>query len=228
MPSTATRSTSSSSMTLSREISPTHSRASPPLSTLRPHCPDVESPRISSRYVTSLVTFRALAYASGSQITREGALNIVRQAVAASVKNISFLETIAALLDLTNPLVKAPLSTRTGTPSQRSSPWVRVARSLSTLSRRRSRSKSSGNSPKNIQSRISQPVCPGSNRLSVDGVPERYSSQPTKFYRPLCGRFCYHSRKRQRPQHLNHDIQLLGWSRSIVEHSRSAVPMFAT
>ena len=116
MPSTATRSTSSLSMTLSREISPTHSRTSPPLSTLRPHCPDVESPRISSRYVTSLVTFRALAYASGSQITREGALNVVRQAVAAGVKHISFLGTIAALLDLTNPLVKAPLSDKDWNP----------------------------------------------------------------------------------------------------------------
>ena len=57
-----------------------------------------------------LVISRILAYTSGSQITREGALNIVRQAVAAGVKHISFVGTVGAVLDFTNPLVKAPLS----------------------------------------------------------------------------------------------------------------------
>ena len=59
---------------------------------------------------------RPLAYTSTSQITREGALNLVRQAVAAGVKHISFAGTVATVLDFTNPLVKAPLSDKAWNP----------------------------------------------------------------------------------------------------------------
>jgi len=44
------------------------------------------------------------------EITIEGALNIVRQAVTAGVKHISFVGTVGALLDFTNPVIKAPLT----------------------------------------------------------------------------------------------------------------------
>ncbi|KAF9654438.1 NAD(P)-binding protein [Thelephora ganbajun] len=50
------------------------------------------------------------------EITREGALNIVRQAVAAGVKHVSFIGTVGALLDLTNPVVKAPLTDKDWNP----------------------------------------------------------------------------------------------------------------
>jgi len=50
------------------------------------------------------------------QITREGALNIVRQAVAAGVKHISFAGTVGTILDFTNPLIKAPLSDKDWNP----------------------------------------------------------------------------------------------------------------
>jgi nucleoside-diphosphate-sugar epimerase len=43
-------------------------------------------------------------------LTREGALNIVRQAVAAGVKHISFAGTVGAVFDFTDPVIKAPLS----------------------------------------------------------------------------------------------------------------------
>ena len=59
--------------------------------------------------VISLVTLR-VTYTNGSQITKEGSLNLVRQAVTAGVKHISFIGTFTSILDLTNPLVKAPLS----------------------------------------------------------------------------------------------------------------------
>jgi len=96
-------------------ISPTHSRVFPLLSTLR-HPESAKSSRISLRSAISSVTFRPLAYTSTSQITREGALNLVRQAVAAGVKHISFAGTVATVLDFTNPLVKAPLSDKAWNP----------------------------------------------------------------------------------------------------------------
>jgi len=50
------------------------------------------------------------------QITKEGALNIVRQAVAAGVKHISFAGTVGAVLDFTNPVIKAPLTDKDWNP----------------------------------------------------------------------------------------------------------------
>ncbi|KAF9643358.1 NAD(P)-binding protein [Thelephora ganbajun] len=50
------------------------------------------------------------------EITREGALNIVRQAVAAGIKHVSFIGTVGALLDFTNPVIKAPLSDKDWNP----------------------------------------------------------------------------------------------------------------
>ena len=50
------------------------------------------------------------------QITREGALNIIRQAVAAGVKHVGFLGTVAALMDFSSPVVKAPLSDKDWNP----------------------------------------------------------------------------------------------------------------
>jgi nucleoside-diphosphate-sugar epimerase len=47
---------------------------------------------------------------SGIQITKEGILNIVRQATTAGVKRVSFVGTVDAALDLSNRVVKAPLS----------------------------------------------------------------------------------------------------------------------
>ena len=47
---------------------------------------------------------------SAFQITREGALNIVRQAVATGVKHISFIGTVGAVLNFTEPVIKAPLT----------------------------------------------------------------------------------------------------------------------
>ena len=49
-------------------------------------------------------------------MTREGALNIVRQAVAAGVKHISFAGTVGAALDFTDPVIKAPLSDKDWNP----------------------------------------------------------------------------------------------------------------
>jgi nucleoside-diphosphate-sugar epimerase len=71
---------------------------------------------MSSRLVISLVASRSPTYTSGSQITREGALNIVRQAVAAGVNHISFAGTVGAVLDFTDPVIKAPLSDKAWNP----------------------------------------------------------------------------------------------------------------
>ena len=62
------------------------------------------------------VTFRSPTYTGGSQITRGAALNIVRQAVAAGIKHISYAGTVIAHLDVTNPLIKAPLSDKDWNP----------------------------------------------------------------------------------------------------------------
>ena len=67
--------------------------------------------------VTFLVVFRAPIYLNGPQNTREGALNIVRQAVAVGVKYVSFVGTVGAVIDLTDPLVRAPLSDEDRNPS---------------------------------------------------------------------------------------------------------------
>ena len=50
------------------------------------------------------------------QITREGALNIIRQAVAAGVKRVSFVGTVVALLDFSDPVIKAPLTDKDWNP----------------------------------------------------------------------------------------------------------------
>ena len=46
-----------------------------------------------------------------------GALNIVRHAVAVGVKHVSFVGTVGAVIDLTDPLVRAPLSDEDRNPS---------------------------------------------------------------------------------------------------------------
>lgn len=56
------------------------------------------------------LTIRSQAHTTVFQITREGALNIVHQAVAAGIKHISFVGTVGAALDFTNPIIKAPLT----------------------------------------------------------------------------------------------------------------------
>ena len=50
------------------------------------------------------------------QITREGALNIVRQAVAAGVRHISFAGSAGTLLSSTDNVIKAPLTDRDWNP----------------------------------------------------------------------------------------------------------------
>jgi len=50
------------------------------------------------------------------EITREAALNVVRQAVAAGVKHVSFTGTVATLVDFTNPVIKAPLTDKDWNP----------------------------------------------------------------------------------------------------------------
>jgi len=50
------------------------------------------------------------------EIIKEGALNIVRQAVAAGVRHISFAGTVGALLDLSGPVIKAPLTEKDWNP----------------------------------------------------------------------------------------------------------------
>ena len=64
----------------------------------------------------SLVYFLAQAYTRCPQITREGALNIVRQAIAVGVKHISFVGTVGAVMDFTSPVVRAPLSDKDWNP----------------------------------------------------------------------------------------------------------------
>jgi len=105
-------------------ISPTHSRAFPLLSTLR-HLESAKSLRISSRLATSPVASRHQTHISVPQITREGALNIVRQAVAAGVKRISFAGTVATILDFTNLLIKAPLSDKDWNPLKEETAVIR-------------------------------------------------------------------------------------------------------
>ena len=63
-----------------------------------------------------LATFRSPIYTSCPKITREGALNIVRQAVAAGVKHVSFTGTVTAIMDITNPLIKGPLTDKDWNP----------------------------------------------------------------------------------------------------------------
>ena len=67
--------------------------------------------------VTFLVVFRAPTYLNSPQNTREGALNIVRQAVDVGVKHVSFVGTVGAVIDLTDPLVRPPLSDEDRNPS---------------------------------------------------------------------------------------------------------------
>ena len=64
-----------------------------------------------------MVTFRALTYTGGSQIAREGVLNVVRQAVAAGVKHASYVGSFVAVMDVINPVVKAPLSDKGWNPT---------------------------------------------------------------------------------------------------------------
>ena len=71
---------------------------------------------MSSRLVIFLTSSGTLTYNNGFQITREGALNIVRQAVAAGITHASYVGTIGAVLDLASPLVKAPLSDKAWNP----------------------------------------------------------------------------------------------------------------
>ena len=66
--------------------------------------------------VTFLVVFRAPIYLNSPQNTREGALNIVRQAVAVGVKHVSFVGTVGTVIGLADPLVKAPLSDKDWNP----------------------------------------------------------------------------------------------------------------
>jgi len=87
----------------------------PLLSTLR-HLESAKISGISSRLASSPVAFRRPTHISVLQITREGALNVVRQAVAAGVKRISFAGTVVTILDITNPLIKAPLSDKDWNP----------------------------------------------------------------------------------------------------------------
>jgi nucleoside-diphosphate-sugar epimerase len=68
------------------------------------------------RLIKSRVAFRSPTYTGGSQITKEGALNIVRQAVAAGVKHVSFTGTVGTIVDFTNPVIKAPLSDKEWNP----------------------------------------------------------------------------------------------------------------
>jgi len=50
------------------------------------------------------------------EIIREGTLNVVRQAAAAGVKHIALAGTVSNLLDLSNPVIKAPLSDKDWNP----------------------------------------------------------------------------------------------------------------
>lgn len=75
-----------------------------------------KSSRISSRFATSAVNSPTLDLHQSSQITKEGALNIVRQAVAAGIKHVSFAGTVGTILDFTNPSIKAPLSDKDWNP----------------------------------------------------------------------------------------------------------------
>ena len=63
-----------------------------------------------SRLVDPPLVIWVQSYATGFQITSEAALNVVRQAVAAGVKHVSYIGTIGTLLNFAEPVIKAPLT----------------------------------------------------------------------------------------------------------------------
>ena len=69
-----------------------------------------KSSKMCSRLVIHPPAIWVQAYTCGFQVTREAALNIVRQAVAAGVKHISYIGTIGSLMNFTEPVIKAPLT----------------------------------------------------------------------------------------------------------------------
>jgi hypothetical protein len=180
-------------MTSLQVTSPMRSRVFLLSSTLQRLCLDAKNFWIFLRLTISRLAVELRAYACGFQITKEGTLNIVRQATAAGVKHISFVGTVGAVLDFTNPVIKAPLTDKDWNSLREdvalhSKNGTLVYTVAKTQAEQALWEFAEKHPELNLTTGTSQ-VC----RLCVGIVPDRRFSQPNELYWAICGRLHHHS-----------------------------------
>ena len=144
--------------------------------------------------VSHLQTGRLIpsSYTGGFQITEEGALNLVRQAVAAGVKHISFIGTVGTALDFTNNVIKAPLTENDWNPlTQEAALTLGRATLVYTVAKTQAEKALWAFAQEHPELNLTTST-PKVHLLWIRIAPDRSFSQPNEFHWTVCGRLHYH------------------------------------